>query len=114
MPSFLRRLGFNPRRMASTYVENKGKRMVVDFLEGIGQDDIRYLVLNNKDFTDYLSREQLLAHRSMIRAQFKVEFSPEEIWSWVPEEFKAIIEAQPKGREWADRQFATLKETLLS
>ena len=114
MRNIFGRVGFNPRRMANTFVENKAKRLLVDFLEGIGQDDIRYLVLNDKDFTDYIPREQLLAHRSMIKAQFNVEFSPDEVWSWVPEEYKAIIEAQPKGREWADRQFVTLRETLLS
>lgn len=113
MPSF-HGVGFDPHRMANTFVANKGKRLVVDLLKGIGQDNIRYLVLNDKDLTTYITREQLLAHRSMIRAQFKVEFSPDEVWSWVPEEFKAIIEGQPNGREWADRQFATLKETLLA
>ena len=112
MPKF--GIGFNANAFAHMFVTNRTKRWLVNFLNGIGKDNIRYLIENDKDFTAYISREQLLMHRSKMNVQIAVDLTEDEVYDWVPGDFRAIIEAHTNGKTWAYRQLQIIKETLLS
>ena len=112
MPKF--GIKFNANAFAHTFVTNRAKRWLVNFLNGIGKDNIRYLVQNNKDLTAYIPREQLLMHQSQVKTQVGFNFTADEVYDWVPGDFRAIIEAHTNGKTWAYRQLQIIKETLLS
>jgi len=107
-------VGFNPRAFAHSYVGRKVKRFLKKLFDGIGGDNLVYAIQNNRDLISYIPPEKLYKYRMNLPISRRDigEFSDKEIYSWLPDEYKGIIESQPKGKQWALSQIKSLKKRL--
>ena len=107
---------FTPDRFAGEFVARRARRWLKALLDGIGQDKIIYLVQNNKMFTDYLTTEQQAKYRGYGRhyRQYAEFFSNVDVYGWVPEEYRDLIETLPNGKKWIYRQLSFIRRAMLS
>lgn len=106
-----RGLRFNAERFSRKFVSGGAALWLGDFFGKLPEEKLVWAITHDKDLTSYFP-QGAIAQSTMAQLALR-HFSDEEIYSWLPEETRRIIEAQPKGQEWAIRQVSLLK-TLAS
>lgn len=109
---------FNPEAFAREFISRGARRWLNNFFEQIGLDNIAYLLQSNKNIVSYIPPKQLLDYR-VKAAKYKDYaklFSDDDIYSWLPDDCRALIESYPQGqgKEWVYRQFKHIRELMFS
>ena len=109
-------LKFDSSAFAKTLIGRKASRRISTMFAGIGKDNLVYLIQNDKDFLDYIPSDQLYQYRSSSQAykDYAEFFSDDDIYKWIPDPWKSIIEAQPTGREWVYRQLQFIRDKFFA
>ena len=102
-------LRFNAERFSRKFVAGGAALWLGDFFGKLPEDKLLFAIAHDKDLTSYIPREAI-AQSTMAQLALS-HFSKEEIYSWLPEVTRRIIESQPNGMVWAMRQMTLLKST---
>lgn len=107
---------FNAKAFGHAFIGKKASRFISKLFDGIGHDNLSYMIRMDRDVLGYVSAEDIERYRQVIYAyaDVAVEFTDDQIYSWIPKEQKAIIESYPagRGRVWALRQIKEIRKAL--
>ena len=108
MPPF--GLSFDGAVFSKSFIGSRARRGVQTFIASmeLAPADIVYLINNGKSLLDYIPRDNFPPSYS----EYSGLFSDEEIISWLPDDFRDVVERHPKGKEWAKKQVAELRRLL--
>lgn len=107
MPGFK----FNPTAFSHTFVGNKARRWLGQIFDGLGESKIRFVVENNKNLLDYVPEQTKSNWRKQAK-NFKPlfpKFTNDEVYGWIPDRWRALIESIPGGRDWGFNQIAAIR-----
>lgn len=109
-------IGFDGRAFAHAYVGRKVGRLIEKLFDGIGMENLIYAIQENRDLLSYVTPEVLYQYKGILSVsqQDMGEFKDSEVYSWIPYDYKAIIETQPSGKKWAISQIKAIKKQLLA
>lgn len=94
----------NANAFARTLIGKKASRYIEKLFNGIGRDSLTYMIANDKDMLSYItdiSQYRRVAYGHQYVASL---FTDQDVYSWVPKDYKAFIESYPHGKAWALRQ----------
>jgi len=110
------KINFNANAFGHTFVGRKATRWLQSTFDGLGRDRIVYIVLNDLALIDLLPAEMKIHYRKLgeqYREMFP-RFTDEEVYSWVPDYWREVIEAIGGGKEWGLRQVAIIRAAVLT
>lgn len=110
------RIGFSAPAFGKSFIRSRVRRWVKKFFDGIGgQSHILFCIENDKSLLDYIPPE----HRLELKAQFQQrfssfldDFSDDEVYTWLPDDYRGVIEAHPKGKIWVYKLIKDIRSTL--
>jgi hypothetical protein len=109
-------ISFNAGSFTKSFIGRRAKRWLKTAFDAIGGvENMVFLIENDKTLIDYIPKEQ----RYELKAQFKERFSDylkfltdDDVYSWLPDDYRGVIEATQKGREWAYHQIKLIRDFL--
>ncbi len=112
----LPKIKFNSSAFGHTYVGRKAGRWLKTQFDGLGRDRIIFIVQNNLALIDLLPAEMKVHYRTLGQQYRELlpNFSDEEVYSWIPDYWREVIEAIDGGKEWGLRQVAIIRATVLT
>ena len=112
----LPKVKFNASAFGHTFVGRKARRWLQSTFDGLGKDKIVYIVQNDLVLIDLLPA-QMKVHYRKLGEQYRElipRFTDEEVYNWVPDGWREVIEAVDGGKEWGLRQVAVIRATVLT
>jgi hypothetical protein len=111
-------LGFtvNMPGFAHTWVGLRAKRWLRKVMGLLGgRDNIVFLIRTNQNILDKFPPDAVAYYRQQLRfPQGYVDaFTDDEVYEWLPEEYRAIIEAEPHGKTWAYNQLKHIRSMFI-
>jgi len=99
-----------------TYVGRKARRSLKDFLDMIGQERLLWAIANDRQLVSFFPPEQVnsVAIQYPIPKEYLKEFPEEEIYGWIPPEYKAFFESHTNGKKWAMSQIDFLRNLIIT
>ncbi len=99
-----------------TWAKRRAVRWLKQFLDTIGHERIAWAIANDRTFTSFFPPEdvQKTALKYPLPKEYLYEFPDEEVYSWIPAEYRSFIEEQPNGKEWASKQIAFLRRIIVT
>ena len=109
-------ISLNSEKFVREFVGRRAGRWLKQFFDGIGNENLAFLISQNKNLVDYIPSDKKYAYKSFIQPyrDYAKFFTDDGIYSWVPEDLKGIIEAQPNGRQWIYNQLTSIRKFLFS
>ena len=106
---------FNAKAFGRAFIGKKASRFIPKLFDGIGHDNLSYMIRMDRDVLEYVSAEDIERYRQAIYAYADIadiaaEFTDDEVYSWIPKEQKAFIESHVGGKRWVMRQMAQLRK----
>lgn len=107
---------FDSSAFAKTLIGRKASRRISKMFAEIGKDTIIDIIEHDENLIDYIPPEQLYQYKSSSQAykDYAEFFSDDDIYKWIPDPWKSIIEAQPTGREWVYRQLQFIRDKFFA
>ena len=104
-------IDFHPDRFIHRLAAGRATRKIKELLDTLGHERIAWAIANNKDLVSFYPPEMVhgLAAQNPVPKEYMDEFPDSEIYTWIPGEYRAFIEQQPGGKEWALRQVGLLR-----
>lgn len=106
---------FNPAAFGHTLIARKAERWLKAQFDAIGQENMTYIVNNNRNLLDYVPAE-MKANWKIQSAEYKEmfpQFTDEEVYGWVPQYWRNFIEAIPGGKDWGMRQVSHIRSQAM-
>ena len=102
-------MGFFPE-FKRAYILKKATARINGVLDRLGEDNLRYLLENDKDLLPLLSpqHQQALSGKVKQYAWAKDVLTRQVIWQSVDGTWRDIILSYPNGEKWALRQIEAL------
>ena len=117
-PSGLKKLiaNFNVQAGFSTFAGRKIARYAGALLDGIGEQNMLKRMNEGKWLTDYVTEEQKINIKMMVMPYIKIIslVSPEMVYGYLPNKYRAFCECKPGGKEWALSQIEHILISLES
>ena len=112
----LPKIKFDSSAFGHTYVGRKAKRWLQSTFDGIGRDRLIFIIQDNLALIDLIPAEMKGHYRTLGRqySELLPNFSDEEVYSWIPDNWREVIEAIDGGKEWGLRQVAIIRATVLT
>ncbi len=110
------KIKFNANAFGHTFVGRKATRWLQGNFDGLGRDRIIYIVQNNLVLIDLLPAE-MKGHYTKLGRQYRElfpKFTDEEVYSWVPNYWREVIEGIDGGQEWGLRQVAIIRKIIMT
>ncbi len=106
---------FNPTAFGHTFVARRAERWLNEQFDAIGKDNMVYVVENNRNLLDYVPAEMKAQWKiqSMDYKEMFPQFTDEEVYGWVPQYWRNVIESVPGGREWGMRQVLHIRSQAM-
>jgi len=97
------------------FISRMAGRGIGNFLDEFGTAKIPGLIQQGILISEVLPNDYKngLKKQAIPYLDLVNKFSNEDVYSWVPQKHKAIIECCPGGQDWAMRQIQTIREFLL-
>ena len=116
MPFGIKGLVFNSNSFTRTFIGRKARRTLQEFLDGIGHEEMEYIITNDRNLLDYIPNELKINWKANTKpyGEFINSLTNDEVYSWISGDWRAFIEAQPNGRDWAYRLISSIRSYLLS
>ena len=110
------KIKFNASAFGHTFVGRKATRWLQSTLDGIGRDRVIFIVENNLALIDLLPAQMKVHYRKQGEQYRELipTFTDEEVYSWVPDYWREVIEAIDGGKEWGIRQVTIIRATVLT
>ncbi len=104
-------LSFDGQRFAREFLTRRIRRELCKFFVGIDPENLTWAVQHNLSLLSFLPPETLrefMAKSSKYREASQY-FTDDEVYSWLPEETRALIEACPGGIPWKQQELKNLR-----
>jgi hypothetical protein len=99
-----------------TWVSKKATRWLKNILDGIGHERLAWMIANKRSLTSFFPPEDI--HSATLKTplpkEYLEEFPDEEVYSWIPPEYRTFIEELEGGKEWAMEQIAFLRRLIVT
>lgn len=108
------KISFSGLKFSHTFVARRAARWIKGF-DGIGgYESIIFCIKNNKNLVDYLSEEVRASYLVSVKkfGKFIDTYPDDEVYAWIPEDYRGVIESIPGGKKWAYRQIKLLRALL--
>lgn len=107
---------FNGDKFVRTWVSRRASRWLGEVLDGIGPDNVRYCIRNDKDILSYIPADIKKEWAMNIQPYKHYEsfFDDETLYSWIPENWKVFIESEPAGKAWAQKLVLSVRHVFFS
>ena len=112
----LPKIKFNASAFGHTFVGRKATRWLQTTFDGLGRDRIIFIVENDVMLIDLLP-PQMKLHYKKLGEQYKEmfpSFTDEEVYSWVPNYWREVIETIDGGKEWGIRQVTIIRSIIMT
>lgn len=99
---------------AKSFASRKAKRHVEKLFGGIGLENIKWVVQNDKDLALFIPPEQLAQYRQgvyLAEGWLKI-FTEADLLSWVPLDYFTVINSLPNGPKWITRQLRFIRNFI--
>jgi len=110
------RIGFNATAFGKSFIGNRVRRWLKGFFDGIGgKSQILFCIEKDKSLLDYIPPEQRFQLKTEFQqrfASFLDDFTDVEVYTWLPNDYMAIIEAHPSGKIWVYKLIKDIRDTL--
>lgn len=107
---------FSGTAFSHTLIGRKASRQIGAFLDKFGDQSLKGCIERRIWLTDCLPEEYkaslkklCLPYRDMLPA-----FTNIEVYGWIPEKNRALMESCPGGKQWALQQLQIIREYLSS
>ena len=116
MTPFGIKIRLNSNAFTRTFIWRKATRKIKEFFDGIGREEMEYIITNDRNLLDYIPQEQKNAWKASTKlyGDFIRDLTDDEVYSWAPNDWRDFIEAQPGGRDWTYRLITSIRTFLLS
>ncbi|KKN52928.1 hypothetical protein LCGC14_0607290 [marine sediment metagenome] len=107
---------FNAGAFGHTFVGRRATRWLKTQFDGLGEERVIFIVQNNRMILDLLP-SKLKVHYRKLGEQYREMFSSfndEEVYNWIPDEWREVIESVDGGKEWGLRQVVNLRKFALA
>lgn len=101
---------------AHTWLGKRATRWLRNMLDTLGgEKNIRFLIQSNQNILDKFPKNAVEHYRKQLRfpKQYIDSFTDDEVYGWIPEEYREIIESEPNGKEWAQGQVKQIRGMLI-
>lgn len=107
-------IGFNADKFTREFASRRARRLLKGFFDGIGNENLIFLISQNKNLVDYIPPDERYAYKSFMQPYggYSRFFSDKDIYSWIPANWRDVIEEQPGGKEWASHQVSLIRAFL--
>lgn len=101
--------------IARIFISKMAGRGIGNFLDEFGCEKIPGCIHEGILISDLLPADYKngLKNQAIPYLDLVNKFSNEDVYNWVPQKHKTIIESSPGGRDWAMQQIQTVREFLL-
>jgi len=99
-----------------TWASKRGRRWLKELLDGIGHERLAWAIANDRSFTSFFPPEKIntAALKYPLPKEYLAEFPNEEVYDWVPAEYRSFMEEQPGGKEWAMKQLDFIRRLIIT
>ena len=107
---------FDGGAFGHTFVGRRAGRWLQAQFDGIGEPAVIYIVQNNRMLLDYFPA-QMKVHYKKLAQEYKEmfpSFTDDEVYLWIPEYWREVIESVDGGKEWGMRQVACIRAFALT
>ena len=105
---------FDPKSFATAFISRRAGRSLEKFLDELGIDVLNYLIINDKDLSDFIpgdTQQQIV--KSMAGGNELIRmYSDDDIYTWLPERYQRFFEQKSDGQKWALRQIGFVRQLL--
>lgn len=107
---------FNPSAFAQDFIRRKTSRWLDTQFTFLGKERLLFVIKNNRNLVDFIPPELLQKYKADAKAyaESAKQFTDDDVYSWIPDKWKALIEAEPDGKEWAYRQIPLIRQIILA
>lgn len=108
-------ISFNSGKFAHIFVGRAATRKLKGFLDGIGHERLQWLIENKKDLITYLPPEYVhkTVQENPLSEKMLEEFPNEEVYTWLPAEYRAFFEQSQDGRAWVFKQLDLIRNLFV-
>lgn len=107
---------FSGKAFTKSLLGRRAKRWLKKAFDSIGgEQNILFLIENDRLLVEYLPP----AKQYEIKKQFRERYidylkflSDEDVYSWLPDDYRGLIESHPNGIKWAYKQIAFIRDYL--
>lgn len=111
--NILDRLGININKEAviMAFIDKRGRRSVTDLFASIKDEDIVWMIVEEKNIEDLQPPEVMnaLKFNMTMFGEASPIYSDDAILSWVPDAIKTLVSDLPNGQEWLRKQVPFLR-----
>lgn len=109
-------IDFKPDRFIHKLAAGRSTRKIKGLLDPLGHERIAWMIQNNHDLVEFYPPEMVkgIAKQNPVPREYLEEFSDDEVYSWIPGEYRQFMEQMPGGREWAMRQVSILRNMVVT
>lgn len=104
---------FNGEVFAREWIGRRASRWLKkNVFDPIGHKNLAVIIARGVSIIDSIPHETLLSLRGQIQ-DLAQSITEEDLYGWIPPDYRSIIEADPKGRAWASEEIKKLRAILL-
>ncbi len=109
-------LTFDSTAFGHAIVGNRARRWLKAQFDALGPDAIAFAIENNKSLLDYAPIQLKAQWKKQAKefSQLIPKFTNNEVYTWIPTDWRALIESIPNGRVWAFHQIVLIRQESLS
>lgn len=82
-----------------------------NIFDPLGHKNLLYLIQMNQSLIGKIPPDTFSVYMQKI-PKASLNTTDEEIYSWIPSEYRKTIESCPSGKEWAFKEMKLLKEKI--
>lgn len=109
-------LTFSGGPFIHTWASRKGTRLLKEVLDKLGHERIGWAIASNRSFLSLISPENVkkTALNYSLPKEYLQEFPDEEVYGWIPPEYRSFIEEQTGGKQWAMEQIGFIRKIIVA
>ncbi|MDD5703273.1 MAG: hypothetical protein PHU23_14645 [Dehalococcoidales bacterium] len=108
---------FNGEMFSRTFIKLSAGPKIGEFLKAFGDDNIKRCIFENKYITDLIPDNYKNELKAKFPPQYKEMidgFTNQEVYGWVPKEYREIIQSCPNWKAWVRDQLDAIRTFLKS
>ena len=116
MPPKFPHIKFNSGAFGHTFVGRRAGRWLQEQLDGIGKPAVIFMIKNNRSPLEFLPAKMKIHYRNLAQEYRELfpRFTDEEVYNWIPDYWREIIESTDSGKQWGLRQVAIIRDFALT
>jgi len=107
-------ISFDAELFAREFIGRRARRWLKQFLDGIGKENLIFIMSQNKNLVDYIPPEEKYVYKSFMQPyrDYALFFTNDDVYSWIPADWRDVIEAETRGKQWVSQQLPLIRSFL--